>query len=244
MSSAPGWRAFRPRPRLRGRACASRSMRPRRKPVGAAAPISIRRSDKSSTTATISSCRATTRRWTTCVESAREHQLAGPDKRADFDFVDIRSGERWTIAPNEGPLPLVADVEPARRVPGTRPADYLEIFKLLFARPNQRIDDVLSCKGALWDLLMQPFFLAALNTDPEGASASLAGALIRETMRAAAVPIARASLIPHWRRRSSSPRWRSSPSTARPSRSAKGSGASCSTARASARSNSRSARSR
>jgi hydroxysqualene dehydroxylase len=108
-----------------------------------------------------------------------EHQLIGPDK-ARTSFVDIRTGSRWTIAPNDGPLPLWL-FDPARRVPGTRPVDYLEIFKLLFARPDQRIDDVLSCKGALWDLLLQPFFLGALNTQPEGASASLAGALVRET---------------------------------------------------------------
>lgn len=108
-----------------------------------------------------------------------EHQLIGPDK-ARTSFVDIRTGSRWTIAPNDGPLPLWL-FDPVRRVPGTRPADYLEIFKLLFARSDQRIDDVLSCKGALWDLLLQPFFLGALNTQPEGASASLAGALVRET---------------------------------------------------------------
>jgi len=108
-----------------------------------------------------------------------EDRLIGPDK-ARTSFVDIRTGSRWTIAPNDGPLPLWL-FDPARRVPGTRPADYLEIFKLLFARSDQRIDDVLSCKGALWDLLLQPFFLGALNTQPEGASASLAGALVRET---------------------------------------------------------------
>jgi|SRR5580698_1798155 squalene-associated FAD-dependent desaturase len=108
-----------------------------------------------------------------------EDHLIGPDK-ARTSFVDIRTGSRWTIAPNDGPLPLWL-FDPARRVPGTRPVDYLEIFKLLFARSDQRIDDVLSCKGALWDLLLQPFFLGALNTRPEGASASLAGALVRET---------------------------------------------------------------
>ncbi len=48
-------------------------------------------------------------------------------------------------------------------------------------RPRQRIGDVLSCKGALWERLLRPFFLGALNTQPEGASAALAGALVRET---------------------------------------------------------------
>jgi len=108
-----------------------------------------------------------------------EGGLVGPEK-ARTSFVDIRSGERWTIAPNDGPLPLWL-FDKTRRVPGTRPADYLEIAKLLFAGPKSRIDEVISCKGALWERLMRPFFLGALNTEPEGASAALAGALVRET---------------------------------------------------------------
>ena len=31
-------------------------------------------------------------------------RLAGPD-RARFVFADARSGEHWTLRPNEGPLP-------------------------------------------------------------------------------------------------------------------------------------------
>jgi hypothetical protein len=52
---------------------------------------------------------------------------------------------------------------------------------LLRARPGQCIGEVLSCKGALWERLLQPFFLGALNTRPEDASAMLAGQLVRKT---------------------------------------------------------------
>jgi hypothetical protein len=41
---------------------------------------------------------------------------------------------------------------------------------------------MIPCKGALWDRLMRPFLLAALNTAPEKASAALAGAVLRETL--------------------------------------------------------------
>ena len=37
-------------------------------------------------------------------------------------------------------------------------------------------------KGLLWERLMQPFLLAALNTEPEECSAQLAGAVLRETL--------------------------------------------------------------
>ena len=96
------------------------------------------------------------------------------------DFFDIATGERWTIKPNAGRVPTWL-LDASRRVPGTRALDYLELFKLLLARPDQRICDVLSCKGVLWERLLRPFFLGALNTQPEEASARLAGELVRRT---------------------------------------------------------------
>jgi hypothetical protein len=49
------------------------------------------------------------------------------------------------------------------------------------ARPDQTLGQVLACKGPLWERLLRPFFLGALNMPPEGASARLAAALVRET---------------------------------------------------------------
>jgi squalene-associated FAD-dependent desaturase len=108
-----------------------------------------------------------------------EKGLVGP-RNARTSFVDIRSGERWTIAPNDSFVPLWL-FDRSRRVPETRPSDYLELAKLLTAGPGRTIQDVLSCKGELWERLLRPFFLGALNTQPEIASAALAGALVRET---------------------------------------------------------------
>jgi squalene-associated FAD-dependent desaturase len=100
--------------------------------------------------------------------------------RPEKDFFDITTGQHWIIRPNPGRLPTWL-FDAARRVPGTVPADYLELARLLFARPDQRIGDVLSCKGALWERLLRPFFLGALNTLPQEASARLAGQLVRKT---------------------------------------------------------------
>jgi squalene-associated FAD-dependent desaturase len=93
----------------------------------------------------------------------------------------LQSGERWRLAPNEGPLPwwiFAAD----RRVPGTGPADYARLAALLTASPARRIDEVIPCEGTLWERLLRPFLLAALNTEPAEASAALAGAVLRETL--------------------------------------------------------------
>jgi squalene-associated FAD-dependent desaturase len=105
--------------------------------------------------------------------------LIGPE-RSRTSFVDIHTGERWTIAPDEGPIPFWL-FDAARRVPGTGPLDYLPLFKLLFAGRDRTIGDLLRPSGALWERLLHPFFIGALNTEPETASARLAGALVRET---------------------------------------------------------------
>jgi squalene-associated FAD-dependent desaturase len=105
--------------------------------------------------------------------------LIGPDRPVTA-FVDITTGRRWSITPSLGPIPTWL-FDRSRRVPDTAPDDYLELVKVLLAKPGQTLGDVLSCQGPLWDRLLHPFFLGALNTQPEGASAHLAAALVRET---------------------------------------------------------------
>jgi squalene-associated FAD-dependent desaturase len=107
-------------------------------------------------------------------------RLVGPAK-AEFDFADVRSGERWRMRPNDGPAPWWV-LSPQRRPPETRLSEYLGLAGLLRSKPGQRIDQVMACSGPLWDRLMQPFLLAALNTEPEAADATLASGVIAETL--------------------------------------------------------------
>ncbi len=109
-----------------------------------------------------------------------EDRLSGPDK-AEFDFVDLRDGQRWTLRPNEGPAPWWV-TQRRRRVPGTRTRDYLGLARLIRPKPGLRVDQVTACSGPLWDRLLQPFLLSALNTEPQAASADLAAAIVRETL--------------------------------------------------------------
>jgi squalene-associated FAD-dependent desaturase len=106
--------------------------------------------------------------------------LTGPD-HARFVFADLRSGERWTIRPNEGPLPWWV-LAPSRRVPGSGAADYLGLAGLLYPGADLRVDQAIRAEGVVWDRLMGPFLLAALNTRPEEGSAALAAAVVRETL--------------------------------------------------------------
>ena len=61
--------------------------------------------------------------------------LAGPD-HADFAFADLRTGERWTVRVNDGPLPWWV-LDKHRRVPGTRARDYWALGRLMRGRTVQ-----------------------------------------------------------------------------------------------------------
>ncbi len=100
---------------------------------------------------------------------------------AEFSFADFRTGDRWTMRPNDGRMPWWI-FSKTRRVPGTTAADYLALRQLLNPREGATVREVYACQGVLWERLMRPFLLAALNTEPEEASAELAGAVIRETL--------------------------------------------------------------
>lgn len=109
-----------------------------------------------------------------------QDRLAGPDS-ADLAFMDLRDATRWRLRPNDGPLAWWVLAQ-NRRVPGTGPGDYLPLAALLARHPGKRIDQVLAPHGVLWERLLEPFFLAALNTEAVAGSADLAGAIVRETL--------------------------------------------------------------
>jgi squalene-associated FAD-dependent desaturase len=107
-------------------------------------------------------------------------RLAGP-KDALFDFCDVRDGRRWTLRPNPGRLGWWVFAKD-RRVPDTRAGDYLPLVKLLAPQGDKRLSEVIRCEGPLWERLIEPLMLAALNTEASQGSAELAGAIVRETL--------------------------------------------------------------
>ena len=111
-----------------------------------------------------------------------EAGLVGP-KSAQFPFVDIVTGQRWQLDLGDGKLPLWVFDE-ARRVPDTGLRDYLALAPLVWAGTGKLVGDTIPCKGTLYDRLVQPLLLAALNVDPPEGSAGLAGAIVRETLLA------------------------------------------------------------
>ena len=107
-------------------------------------------------------------------------KLAGPPA-AEFAFMDLASGEQWTVRINAGRVPWWI-FDRNRRVPGTTARDYLSFARLLFAPEKETICETVTCAGPLYERLARPLWVAALNTDPKEGSARLAGAIIRETL--------------------------------------------------------------
>jgi hydroxysqualene dehydroxylase len=94
--------------------------------------------------------------------------------------MDVRTGARWSVRPNAGRFPWWI-FSSARRVPGTKPLDYLALLALRRVKPAATVAGALR-PGTLYTRLIEPLAIAALNTRPEQGSASLLAAVVNETL--------------------------------------------------------------
>lgn len=105
-------------------------------------------------------------------------------REAVFPFLDLASGESWTVAPSAGVIPWWI-FSAGRRIPGTRASDYLDAWRLAFAGPEATVADCLAKdggdRGPLWERFWVPLTVAALNTHPREASARLLWLVVRES---------------------------------------------------------------
>lgn len=109
-----------------------------------------------------------------------EHRLTGPAK-AEVAFFDLATREQWTLRFNDGRFPWWI-FRNRMRVPGTRAIEYLPLLRLLWAERDRAVGEVVRFTGPLYERLLRPLLLAALNIEPSAGSAALAGAVIRETL--------------------------------------------------------------
>jgi hydroxysqualene dehydroxylase len=109
-----------------------------------------------------------------------ESSLQGP-LEAEFHFVDLESLARWTVRFNDGLFPWWI-FDKKRRVPETRVRDYLSFARLMWPSRDEPLEKFVSGSGPLYDRLIAPLFLAALNVNPLRGSSKLASALLRETL--------------------------------------------------------------
>lgn len=108
-----------------------------------------------------------------------EDTLAGPS-HSEFPFMDLRTGKRWSVRPNAGRLPWWV-LAPSRSVPGAKLSEFAGLLRLLRAGPDETVAQVLK-PGALYDRLLEPLVIAALNTAPATGSARLMANVVQETL--------------------------------------------------------------
>jgi squalene-associated FAD-dependent desaturase len=109
-------------------------------------------------------------------------RLLGPDK-AEFPFIDLADGRRWTLQLGDARIPWWV-LDAGRRVPDTGALDYLRYAPLLWASAGRTVCEQVNCAGPLYQRLVQPLLVAALNIQPSEGSAKLAGVILRETLAA------------------------------------------------------------
>lgn len=107
------------------------------------------------------------------------NRLAGP-ATAVYPFLDVASGARWSLRPSHSLIPWwILDRD--RRVPETTPASYLSALRLLLARPDQTVADLIPRSSSLYRNFWEPLTLAVLNTAPDKAAATLLRSVLMET---------------------------------------------------------------
>ena len=111
-----------------------------------------------------------------------EATLTGPAEAA-YPFLDLATGERWTVRPNRGRLPWWL-LRKSRRVAGTAALDYAKALRLLGAGPDAVVTDRLDPRSLIFRRLWQPLAAAALNTEAERGAARLLGRVLRESFGA------------------------------------------------------------
>jgi squalene-associated FAD-dependent desaturase len=112
-------------------------------------------------------------------EDPQRDVLAGPPF-AMYPFVDVKTGQRWTVRINEGPIPFwVFDKQ--WRVPDTRVLDYVKAAAIAFAGDGKTVADIVDKNSILYERFWEPLTLAVLNTTPQHGQAKLLWRVIRET---------------------------------------------------------------
>jgi squalene-associated FAD-dependent desaturase len=112
-------------------------------------------------------------------EIGAEDRFGGPTDPI-FPFFDLKTGERWTVQPNRGPIPWWI-FSAARRVPETRLSDYRGLLSIARLKDDTVVAEAMR-RGRLYWRLVEPLAIAALNTRPQMALARLLGKVMRETL--------------------------------------------------------------
>ncbi len=112
-------------------------------------------------------------------EIGARDRMSGPEESA-FDFIDIPTDKRWTLRPNRGPFPWWV-LSKDRRTPDTNLVSMIPALKLMLAGREQTVADVIDADSVLYERMLEPLTVAAINADPSDSSARLMRPVLLET---------------------------------------------------------------
>ena len=99
---------------------------------------------------------------------------------AEFPFLDLSTGQRWSVKPNKGIIQWSLFFA-KNRVPGSSIGEYLRGLSLAWAGPDETVSQCLKGKGPLFKNFWDPLAVSVLNTESDTASAKLLWPVLRET---------------------------------------------------------------
>jgi squalene-associated FAD-dependent desaturase len=97
-----------------------------------------------------------------------------------FPFMDLRDRSRWVLRPNLGRIPWWV-LSRTRRVPGTRVRDHLALLRLRKVNSDAAVDASMQ-HDTLYERLVEPLAVAALNTPVDEGLVRLLSAVMEETL--------------------------------------------------------------
>jgi hydroxysqualene dehydroxylase len=97
-----------------------------------------------------------------------------------FPFMDLRDRSRWVLRPNLGSIPWWV-LSRTRRVPGTRVRDHLALLRLRKINSDASVDASMP-HDTLYQRLVEPLAVAALNTPADEGLVRLLSAVMEETL--------------------------------------------------------------
>ena len=99
---------------------------------------------------------------------------------AAIPFVDLATGERWTVRPNRGLVPWWI-FSAARRTAGSRAAHYMAAIKLGWAG-RASVGDLFGRQTPTYERFWEPLAVAVLNTAAAEGAAKLLWPVMTETL--------------------------------------------------------------
>ncbi len=105
--------------------------------------------------------------------------LDGPE-RAEFPFLDLASGESWTVRLDRGRVQWGL-LSAQRRIPGTTVLDYLGGIKFLLAGASKTVAECFDTARPMYRRFWEPLAVAALNTRGDEGAARLLWPVLRDT---------------------------------------------------------------